>query len=473
MGDCEIESFIKKYVDELRDENAAFFAGAGFSLESGFVDWKTLMKNLAESVGLDSAKESDFVAVAQYNCNKYKNRSNINDTIFKEFSRNLTPTENHKILARLPIRTIWTTNYDHLIEEAMNENYRIADVKSCNEHLSLTKPNRDCVIYKMHGDRDNPAEAVLIKDDYERYYRQHKQFLSALAGDLISKTFLFVGFSFTDPNIDYILSRVRIEYEKNDRQHYAIMRELKRKGYRKAEFEYAKRKNELFLDDLKRYKITPLIVKEYSCITDILSKIERRLNSRNVFISGSAIDYGDFSRDEAEKFISELSSQLIREGYNIISGFGLGVGSYVINGALEETCKIGGRIRDERLLLRPFPQGDRGQKYWKKYREDMISRAGISIFIFGNKKVNDSIFLANGMREEFEIARSKGNLIVPVGCTGYVAKEIWEMVDKKMEDYYPGCTDEIKTVFLKLFEKNDIESMIKNIIYLLDLLRKE
>ena len=38
-------------------------------------------------------------------------------------------------------------------------------------------------------------------------------FISALRGDLIEKTFLFLGFSFTEPSIDYIFSRVRVLYE--------------------------------------------------------------------------------------------------------------------------------------------------------------------------------------------------------------------------------------------------------------------
>lgn len=36
----EINAFINKYVKEIRNNNAAFFAGAGFSKESGYVDWK-------------------------------------------------------------------------------------------------------------------------------------------------------------------------------------------------------------------------------------------------------------------------------------------------------------------------------------------------------------------------------------------------------------------------------------------------
>ena len=110
----------------------------------------------------------------------------------------------------LPIGVIWTTNYDDLIEKAFDNVQKIVDVKSRNEHLSNTLANRECILYKMHGDKNNPNDAILIKDDYERYYKAHKQFLSALTGDLISKTFLFVGFSFQDPNLDYILSRIRV-----------------------------------------------------------------------------------------------------------------------------------------------------------------------------------------------------------------------------------------------------------------------
>lgn len=69
----------------------------------------------------------------------------------------------------------------------------------------------------MHGDVEHPSEAIITRDDYESYYIRMEPYLSALAGDLISKTFLFIGFSFTDPNLDYILSRVRTTYKKDQR----------------------------------------------------------------------------------------------------------------------------------------------------------------------------------------------------------------------------------------------------------------
>ena len=470
----EIKNFIDYYVDEIRNENAAFFAGAGFSKASGYVDWKTLLSSIAMGLGLDINKERDLATLAQFSFNKNGNRLQINKVLCKEFTTQKDPTKNHEILARLPINVIWTTNYDDLIEQAFRNVRKNLDVKKRNQDLSNTMPNRECILYKMHGDKDSLDEVVLIKDDYERYYKKHKQFLSALTGDLISKTFLFVGFSFHDPNLDYILSRVRVEYEQNARQHYAIMKSLQRNDFDSdAEFEYARKRNEYFLNDLKRYSITPLLIDDYSEITDILREIERKLNQNNVFISGSAAEYGSFSKEEADYFIKLLSKQLIQNDFNIISGFGLGVGSSVMSGALEEIYMSNTESIDNRLLLRPFPQGEDVKKLWQRYREDMISRAGVSIFVFGNKIDNNVVVDANGVKSEFEIAKEKNNILIPVGCTGFMTKKLWDDVNSDLQKYYGEVDSCVVEKFKKLNEQMPIGDMVQNIIDLINELRRK
>jgi len=80
---------------------------------------------------------------------------------------------------------------------------------------------------------------VLTKDDYEGYFRKHEPFVAALSGDLTAKTFLFPGFSFSDPNIDYVKSRVRVTLHHAPKQHYCIMRREQKKAREKnADFEY-------------------------------------------------------------------------------------------------------------------------------------------------------------------------------------------------------------------------------------------
>lgn len=76
----------------------------------------------------------------------------------------------------------------------------------------------------MHGDKDLPDEAVLIKDDYETYQDKKELFATALRGDLLSKTFLFIGFSFDDPNLEYILGRIKVLLKDNTPTHYCFFK---------------------------------------------------------------------------------------------------------------------------------------------------------------------------------------------------------------------------------------------------------
>lgn len=441
------------------------------NLDMRFEDfYKLYEEDLKPKLKLNTWRTKDVIFQKKLIPYFKEKKMNENDVIFDEFTKEKDVDENHRIIARLPISTYWTTNYDSLIEDALIEEKRVVDVKYNNKQLSLTKPHRDAIVYKMHGDRSNPDEAILIKDDYEKYYRDHAQFITALSGDLISKTFLFVGFSFSDPNIDYILSRVRIDYgNQNNRQHYAIMRKVNTNDYEdRAEYEYEKRKHEFFVEDLKRYNIRALLIDEYSEITDILNEISKRLNQNNIFISGSAKEYGDYTEKDALELINILSQQLIAQDFNIISGFGLGVGSAVITGALQEIYMNKKRVNEDRLLLRPFPQGiiddSTRQNLWKKYREDMISRAGVSVFLFGNKLVDGKVVLANGMRSEYEIAVDMHNLIVPVGCTGYIAQEIWNEINKDLSAYYTHIDDPLKDAFAKLNLKCSNHDLVNNII---------
>lgn len=116
----EIAEFQKMFKTAIEESNAAVFAGAGLSKPAGFVNWKELLRDIAEEINLNIDKESDLIAVAQYHVNENGgNRGKINQALIDEFTKDAEITENHKILSRLPIDTYWTTNYDALIEDAL------------------------------------------------------------------------------------------------------------------------------------------------------------------------------------------------------------------------------------------------------------------------------------------------------------------------------------------------------------------
>ena len=435
---------IKKFTQAILEGNAAIFAGAGLSRPSGFADWKSLLAPLAEEIGLDINKETDLLSIAQYYRNERKTRTAINQVILEAFSKNAELNENIKILARLPIFTYWTTNYDVLIEKGLVEAGRNPDVKSEKEQLTLLKPNRDAVVYKMHGDVSNPFNVVITKEDFESYELQRPLFRSALKGDFLSKVFLFVGFSFEDPNLSFVLSQMRSLLKENVSEHYAFMKKVQLTDYNNDQklYQYNKNKQVMQVNELCRYGIQTVFVNKYEEITDILHEIENKLKLKNIFISGSAVDFeGNWNRIKAEKFASDLAAVLVHENYCVTSGFGLGIGSAVITGALDVIYKEKFGHVDKFLRLKPFPQNisdpvERTKK-WKQYRENILEETGISIFIFGNKKdvTNGTIVEANGCIQEFEIAKVKGNLIVPVGSTGYAAKSIFNRVKDDIDNY--------------------------------------
>ena len=394
MSQIQLSEFYERYVKSLIEGKAALFAGAGLSREGGCVDWKGLMKDIAADLGLDVDVEADLIAVAQYHYNKRRTRSTLNRKLIDEFTDGVKFTENHRQIANLPIRTVWTTNYDQLIEEAFVNARKRFEAKHDPKHLGQSKRRVDVTIYKMHGDASQPDNAVLTKQDYELYNVTRRAFTQIFESDLISKTFLFLGFSFTDPNIEYILSRIHVLIGTGD-DHYCIMRRESKakglKGKKLADHEYAARKQQLRIDDLGRYNIRTILIDDYTEITQILLELNKRVHLKDVFVSGSAFDYAPRGREGIERLSREIGRELITQGYNLISGFGLGIGSYVIVGAMESIYEDDTISTEERVTLRPFPQGDAPggmstQDFWQKYRRDMISKSGFSIFLCGNKQ---------------------------------------------------------------------------------------
>lgn len=478
------KKFINDFVTEINSGDAAIFAGAGLSASLGFVNWKELLKDLADELNLDIDKEHDLISVAQYHFNKFK-RGKINNKIINEFTSLTTGSENHKILSRIGIDTFWTTNYDQLIERTLEVEGKTVETKIRNVDFSRNIKKKDAIVYKMHGDKDSPDEAVLIKDDYETYNDKKELFSTALRGDLLSKTFLFIGFSFDDPNLEYILGRIKILLKDNTPTHYCFFKEVQEADFNdasktseqnKEDYLYAKIKQELKIQDLVRYGIHAIMIKEYSDITAILLEIERRLKRRNVFISGAAYDYTPFTEETAKDLIHSLSYKIAEKEYKIISGFGLGIGSIVINGALDFKLNSNYRNLDDLLILRPFPQTQSGTKsiseVWTEYRNEIISKAGVAVFVFGNKKVNEEVINSNGMEEEFEICLKHNVIPIPIGATGYVSKSLWVKVANELQTYYPDNAELHNAIKELGNDSSTNNELINNTIKAINILQK-
>lgn len=119
--DSNIEEFIDDYVAALRQNTVAVFLGAGMSKTCGYVDWA-----VAKHLELDVARETDYALLAQYYVNDERNRGKLNKLLFNSMTPDKAVcSDRHAILARLPVSVYWTTNYDELMEKALEAGKKI------------------------------------------------------------------------------------------------------------------------------------------------------------------------------------------------------------------------------------------------------------------------------------------------------------------------------------------------------------
>ena len=366
-------------------------------------------------------------------------RNALTRLIVEHFPPKTDTPEPFRVLARLPIRHVWTTNYDTLTEVAWDQERKLLDVKSRNADLGVDKPWAHSILYKMHGSVDHPAEVVIAKDDYELYRRERPGFLQVLTGQLVTKQFLFLGFSFTDPNISHLFASIREAFKDDGPEHYAIVRRPKRGSGAGAAKRLGTEKirHSLWVQDLQRYGIKCVEVDEYDELDEMLHAVELRLSARSVFVSGSLPDSAPADqRRRVEDVARAIGNVIAVHEKRLVSGFGLVVGSASIAGALGVVLKESAPNLEKSLLLRPFPQetppGTDMAAFHARYRDSMIQQAGIIIFICGLKEATGggAPVVADGVIEEFESAQHHGRVVIPVGATDGAAAEIWSRLER-------------------------------------------
>lgn len=445
MPKTPITRFLKEFSKAIDGREAAMFIGAGLSIPAGFKSWPELLRDVADELNLDVDRETDLVALAQFHFNEHKVRTRLNQLLVDEYAQTFSVTENHRLIANLPIETVWTTNYECLIEQAFHEAGKRCEAKVTSENFGTTLRGKDITVYKMHGDVTQPQDTVLIKEDYELYNVHREVFTNALKGDLVNKTFLFLGFSFTDPNIDYVLSRIRVLMGHNPRQHYCIMKRPsppEASGEDRADYDYEMRRLELRIGDMRRYGIEALMVEDYAEITDVLQALNKMAHRNSVFVSGSAHDYSPLGQPRIEALSQKIGQALITHGLNLVTGIGIGIGGSVLIGALQQLYTVEGASIADRIVMRPFPQiaidNPVRSELHTRYRQDMLSQVGYAIFMCGNRlnEQTGNAEAATGVEEEFSILKSLGKFPIPIGATGGVAKAIWGEVVKHPKEFY-------------------------------------
>lgn len=417
-----IDEFIIDFADKLNNNQISFFVGSGVSTELDLPNWKDLFKEIAEKLLLNIDEIHDYYQLAQYYCNKYS-ISDLKRIIFPKLQTYNFSSPTMEKLLKLQFKSIWTTNFDNALENCLLS-HRIRYAKVHNDRdLSCININDNPIIYKINGDISDLENIILTQRDWENFEYTHPTMLTFLKKELVSNSFLFLGYSFQDNLIKSALSSIRQFVGDSGIHHYAIFQKKD-----KQEFGY-------FIDDLdKNYNIKVVLVNDYAEIPQILDKIFFKSIERNVFISGRLDDYDDKTEEFANNLLKNLSTDLLKYNWNLCTGMGRKIGYFVAGPAIQYLLSQSIKNIDKRIKIRPFDDNLTAEDF-TNYRKLLIEQNNILIFVFGQKFINGKSENSKGVLEEFELAKRMGKIIIPIGSTGFAAQEIWEEVDRNITKY--------------------------------------
>ncbi|BBM82188.1 SIR2 family protein [Candidatus Uabimicrobium amorphum] len=220
----KMNNYVKELQYELQNERLVLFIGAGVSQSSGLPNWQSLVAQLATAAQINEQAQNvdemlDLAAQCREKLGKYFTRE-LKRTLEKN---NPTPSITHYLLATFPVGTIVTTNFDTLLEQSLLRIKKAAFTIHSAFDVAWAPMKDQVNILKIHGDIDTPHEITLSKEDYDHYFQRRPALSALLKGLFLNRTFLFVGYSLRDPNLNIILQEVGNLLKKAQRPIYMIV----------------------------------------------------------------------------------------------------------------------------------------------------------------------------------------------------------------------------------------------------------
>lgn len=123
---------------------------------------------------------------------------------------------------QLPFDTVYTTNFDLLLESAYATAGRPFRSLVGELQLPFHAGQIATSIVKMHGDLRHEEHIVLTRHDYDSFLERYPVIATHLSAMLITRTPLFIGYILTDPDFISIRDVVRSRLGKFERMSYVI-----------------------------------------------------------------------------------------------------------------------------------------------------------------------------------------------------------------------------------------------------------
>jgi hypothetical protein len=341
-----------------RHNRLVAFVGAGVSKNSGIPMWHELIKAFKDELPENLRWETDDLKMAQM----YKDSRGHKEYMDKvkavlKYNQAITNDIHRAILSLNPVHII-TTNYDDLLEqEIQNEYKQFAVIRQDKDMPYMTYPN---TLVKMHGDYDTD-NIVLTENDYYDYSRNFPLIRSFVLSLFASKVVVFIGFSFADLNLKMILNELKDNLSENMPRIYLLSTD-KPDGVTSKYFD-SKGINIVYFEDAAISKLFKSLENkpEYSLSEDKGIYLFKLLSIIRAY-------------KQQNDLIDELYSRLMSYR-DEIRVFGNGLKHFIPNSEL----KIWNAHSEGLQLFSP---------YFKNLKEQLKSFAGKKQFIRDHKQIN-------------------------------------------------------------------------------------
>lgn len=129
-----------------------------------------------------------------------------------------------------------------------------------------------------------------------------------------------------------------------------------------------KNKQSHYVSDMQSYGINVLLVESYDRIEQILSTIRNKVFARNVLISGAYESSDAIAESRISPVATKLSTELIKSGYKIYTGYGKNIGADIVNGVYNACSDLGAKSKkfDDNIVIYPFPYKGTNKESKKK-----------------------------------------------------------------------------------------------------------
>lgn len=204
--------FVKDIAAAIRDQQCILFVGAGVSRELELPSWAQLVGKIGGKLGFDPAVFSclgNHLSLAEYlkqHPDEYKEFLTELRIEWEAAETRVGSSPVHKLIAELGFPTIYTTNFDGLIEAGFKAHGYPHHVVRGIEDIPTYRDGT--LIIKYHGDIQKPTSLVLAESDYYRRLEFNDPLDLKLRHDLLGKSVLFIGYSLSDFNVRYLLFKL-------------------------------------------------------------------------------------------------------------------------------------------------------------------------------------------------------------------------------------------------------------------------